>query len=190
MARLIFLGPPGAGKGTQAEKLAVDYSIPKISTGDMLRAEVRAETHLGLEAKSYMDAGDLVPDHILVAMVKGQLEDKTIGWILDGFPRTIPQAQALESLLVELHQACDCVINLDVPDDAIVERLLKRQRKDDTEELIRHRLDVYRKQTQPLIEYYQERGYLNKVDGNRSEETIHTELKDLIETVSHTNGSV
>lgn len=185
MPRLIFLGPPGSGKGTQASKLAQLWDIPKISTGDLLRAEVKAETPLGQQAKPYMDAGDLVPDEILIGMVKGRLMDTERGWILDGFPRTLPQAQALDDLLPQLHQQIEHVINLEVPDDVIVDRIKegkdRQGRSDDkNEELIRHRLDVYRELTAPLIPYYQSRQCLNQVDGNRPVDMIHQELQQLV----------
>ncbi len=189
MPRLIFLGPPGAGKGTQAERLADQFQIAKISTGDLLRAEVKAETQLGLEAKSYMDAGDLVPDNVLVGIVRSKLESIDPGWILDGFPRTLPQAEALETLLTDLCQDYECVINLDVPDDVIVERLKERGRTDDREDLIRHRLEVYRQQTQPLIEYYEQRQRLSRVNGDRDISVVHEELKSLV-SIAGSNGHV
>lgn len=180
MTRLIFLGPPGAGKGTQAERLAEDFGIPQISTGELLRGEVKAGTPLGLEAKSYMDRGDLVPDPILISMVRGVLQQHTQGWILDGFPRTLPQAEALDELLTELAQPFDVVISLDVPDEVIVERLLSRGRADDNADTIRNRLQVYRSQTQPLIDYYSSRGCLQPVNGNGGVEELHTQLRDLV----------
>jgi adenylate kinase len=181
--QLIFLGPPGAGKGTQADLLAKVLEVPKISTGDLLRAEVKAQTPLGLEAKAYMDAGNLVPDDVLVGMVKGQLEQAAQGWILDGFPRTLPQAEALDHLLQASNPA---VINLDVPDEVIVDRLRERGRADDQEEVVRHRLHVYRVSTQPLIDYYRQRQCLTHVNGNRSMADVHSELKALVMN----NGSV
>lgn len=182
MTRLIFLGPPGAGKGTQAGLLASDFGIAQISTGDHLRAEVKAGTELGLEAKGYIDRGDLVPDPILIALVKNLLGHQANGWILDGFPRTLPQAEALDQLLTELQQPYDSVISLDVPDDVIVERLLSRGRSDDTPETIRYRLDVYRKQTQPLIDYYSRRQSLQQVDGNQAVDQLHQHLHALVAT--------
>ncbi len=185
MPRLIFLGPPGSGKGTQATKLAELWNIPKISTGDLLRAEVKAETPLGQQAKSYMDAGDLVPDEILIGMVKDRLEDNSEGWILDGFPRTLPQAQALDELLPQMDQHIEHVINLEVPDEVIVSRLMERKeqqgRSDDgSEAQIRHRLDVYRELTAPLIPYYKSKQCLNQVNGDRPVDHIHHELRSLV----------
>ncbi len=180
MTRLIFLGPPGAGKGTQAGLLASDFGIPQISTGEHLRAEVKAGTELGLKAKAFMDKGDLVPDPILITLVRNLLHQQANGWILDGFPRTLSQAEALDQLLADLQQPYDSVISLDVPDDVIVERLLSRGRGDDTPETIRHRLDVYRQQTQPLIDYYSRRQSLQQVDGNQAVDQLHSHLYGLV----------
>lgn len=151
--------------------------------------EVKAETPLGQEAKPYMDAGNLVPDPILIGMVKGRLTENEKGWILDGFPRTLPQAKALDELLPELDQQIEHVINLDVPDDVILHRLMegtdRQDRSDDkSEDLIRHRLEVYRELTAPLISYYESRQCLNRVDGNRPVEAIHHELKELVNSTA------
>ncbi|ABC99347.1 adenylate kinase [Thermostichus sp. MS-CIW-21] len=187
MPRLIFLGPPGAGKGTQAERLAAIYHTPKISTGDLLRAEVKAQTPLGCQAKVYMDAGELVPDEVLIGMVKGQLQHSPAqGWILDGFPRTLAQAEALEELLRELGQDYDHVLNLEVPDDVVVARLLARGkeqgRSDDADEaVILKRLQVYREQTAPLIDFYEARGRLRRIDGNQPMESVQEHLRALLE---------
>ncbi|NJM00784.1 MAG: adenylate kinase [Synechococcaceae cyanobacterium SM2_3_2] len=180
MTRLIFLGPPGAGKGTQAVLLADDFGVPQISTGDLLREQAKAGTDLGLEAKAFMDRGDLVPDPVLIGIVQGQLQVHSDGWILDGFPRTLPQAEALDQLLADLGQPYDAVISLDVPDEVIVERLLSRGRADDTEETIRYRLEVYRTQTQPLIDYYSQRQVLRPVNGNCEVDLLHHHLHSLI----------
>ncbi|MFS8859178.1 adenylate kinase [Synechococcus sp. H60.4] len=187
MPRLIFLGPPGAGKGTQAERLAAIYHTPKISTGDLLRAEVKAQTPLGCQAKVYMDAGELVPDEVLIGMVKGQLQHSPAqGWILDGFPRTLAQAEALEELLRELGQDYDHVLNLEVPDEVVVARLLARGkeqgRSDDADEaVILKRLQVYREQTAPLIDFYEARGRLRRIDGNQPMESVQEHLRALLE---------
>lgn len=182
MTRLIFLGPPGAGKGTQAQALAQAEGIPHISTGDILRAAVSQQTELGQKAQSYMDKGELVPDHLILEMVRERLshDDVNSGWILDGFPRTVVQAQFLDELLQEMHQSCDWVVNFDVPDVILVERLLGRGRRDDTEEVIRNRLDVYRQQTEPLISFYQERNQLISVDGDRPIEQVTSELQQVV----------
>ncbi|MGQ9837587.1 MAG: adenylate kinase [Cyanobacteriota bacterium] len=195
MPRLIFLGPPGAGKGTQAERLATAYDMPKISTGDLLRAEVKAQTPLGSQAKVYMDAGELVPDELLVEMVKGQLEKSPKqGWILDGFPRTLPQAEALEELLRDLSQDYDHVLNLDVPDQVLVARLLARgqeqRRSDDADEaVILKRLEVYRQQTAPLIDFYEAKGRLQRVNGDQSIELVHKHLQALLQGLSESGNS-
>lgn len=187
MPRLIFLGPPGAGKGTQAERLAAIYHTPKISTGDLLRAEVKAQTPLGCQAKVYMDAGELVPDEVLIGMVKGQLQQSPEqGWILDGFPRTLAQAEALEELLQELGQDYDYVLNLEVPDEVVVARLLARGqeqgRSDDADRsVILKRLEVYRQQTAPLIDFYEAKGRLQRVNGNQPMESVQEHLQALLE---------
>jgi adenylate kinase len=182
VTRLIFLGPPGAGKGTQAQALAKAENIPHISTGDILRSAVAQKTELGQKAQSYMDKGELVPDELILEMVRERLghEDVNLGWILDGFPRTVVQATFLDKLLQSLHQSCDWVINFDVPNEILVERLLGRGRRDDTEEVIRHRLEVYRQQTEPLISFYQERNQLVSVDGDQPIEQVMTELQQVI----------
>ncbi len=189
MSRVIFLGPPGAGKGTQAQKLADDLQIRKISTGDMLRAEVSAETPLGLQAKSYMDAGDLVPDQVLIEMVRGQLLSASDGWILDGFPRTLAQAEALDHLLPELDQSYDHVIDLHVPDDILVDRLLNRGRADDKESVIRHRLEVYRNQTKPVIDFYAAKQCFSQIDGNRPVDEVYDNLMSLVNSNSNHHES-
>ncbi|MEW5857163.1 MAG: adenylate kinase [Cyanobacteriota bacterium] len=186
MTRLIFLGPPGAGKGTQAHILAQELEIPHISTGDILRNAKAAGTELGLKAKSYMDRGELVPDALILDLVRDRLSqtDTQPGWILDGFPRNVSQATFLDKLLQELDQASDCVLNLEVPDEVLVERMLERGRKqgrtDDTEEVIRRRLEVYRTQTAPLIDFYEQRQQLVSVDGDRSLEEVTSALKQVV----------
>lgn len=177
--RLIFLGPPGAGKGTQAQTLAESCKIPHISTGDILRNEVAQGTPLGIQAKSYQEKGELVPDQLILDMVSQRLSqsDAQSGWILDGFPRNVAQAKFLDELLEKLHQKCDRVINLEVPDEIIVNRLLGRGRPDDTEQVIRRRLEVYREQTAPLIDYYSQRQQLVSVQGNQSMAEVTEDLK-------------
>ncbi|BAZ04001.1 adenylate kinase [Calothrix sp. NIES-3974] len=180
--RLIFLGPPGAGKGTQAKQLAQVMSIPHISTGDILRQALSEQTPLGIQAQSYMDQGELVPDQLVQEMVEERLAqtDAKGGWLLDGFPRTVKQAEFLEHLLHTKGENEEKVINLDVPDDVVVERLIARGRKDDTEEVIRRRLQVYRQETAPLIDYYKQKGQLLSVNGNQSPEVVTEELHRLI----------
>jgi adenylate kinase len=195
--RLILLGPPGAGKGTQASRIAAAYEVPHISTGDIFRANVKGDTELGREAKRYMDAGDLVPDDVVIRMVDDRLaqDDAAGGFLLDGFPRTVPQAEALEALLVERGVPIDVVLRFAVDEDEVIERLTGRrtcrecgaifhvssnppategvcdvcggelyQRDDDTEDVVRNRMDVYRKQTEPLESFYWERGALRDVE--------------------------
>ena len=186
MTRLIFLGPPGAGKGTQAKNLAHHRNIPHISTGELLRNAVREQTPLGIQAHSYQERGELVPDQLVLDLMQERLSqpDSESGWILDGFPRNLPQAGFLNGLLQKLAQKCDCVVNLEVPDDVVVARLLgrgqKEGRSDDTEDVIRRRLEVYREQTAPLIEYYRERQQLVSVNGNQSPQEVTDELQNVI----------
>jgi adenylate kinase len=183
VTRLIFLGPPGAGKGTQAAELAKTHAIPHISTGEILRAAVAQKTELGMKAAAYMDAGDLVPDSLVLEMVRDRLlqPDADKGWLLDGFPRTVSQATFLDQLLQGINQSCDSVINFDVPDEALVERLLGRGRKDDNEEVIRNRLEVYREQTEPLISFYQEQGLLVTIDGSQAIEDVAAALAAVVQ---------
>ncbi|MDJ0676284.1 MAG: adenylate kinase [Calothrix sp. MO_167.B42] len=182
MTRFIFLGPPGAGKGTQAKTLAEHWNIPHISTGDILRQALQEKTPLGIKAQDYMDKGELVPDGLVQDMVKERLNqgDTQSGWILDGFPRTVKQATFLSALLQELHQSQQKVVNLDVPDDVVVARLLERGRKDDTEEVIRRRLEVYRSDTAPLIDYYRQQQMLVVINGNQPQEEVTNELKTIV----------
>lgn len=185
--QLIFMGPPGAGKGTQAQILAALWKIPHISTGDILRACVVAKTELGQKAQSYMDRGELVPDELLMDIVQERMNqpDAKSGWILDGFPRTVPQAAFFDRLLCDVGEeggssGKDCAlraVNLDVPDNILVTRLLSRGRQDDNEETIRRRLQVYREQTEPLIEFYRNREQLVAVDGDREMQEVTAELQ-------------
>ena len=153
---LILFGPPGAGKGTQAERLAQRLDVPHISTGDLFRANLKEMTPLGVEAKRYMDAGNLVPDEVTSNMVRARLAepDAAKGFILDGFPRTLPQADTLDIMLDELGVNLDAVVEFAVADEVVVGRLLGRGRSDDTEDVIRNRMQVYRDETEPLLEYY------------------------------------
>lgn len=182
MTRLILLGPPGSGKGTQAQRLANLYQIPHISTGDLLREAVANETELGKKAKEYMDSGNLVPDETILGMVRDRLDqpDAKAGWILDGFPRNVAQAQFLDNLLEEISQESDRSINLQVPDDIVVSRMLGRGRADDNEDTIRRRLEVYRQQTAPVIEYYSDRDKLVSVDGDRDIDEVTAALQAAI----------
>lgn len=179
--RLIFLGPPGAGKGTQAQKLAEQAQIPHISTGQILRDAIAAATALGKKAQAYMDSGDLVPDALLLDLVRERLQqdDAQDGWILDGFPRTVAQAEFLTDLLDDLQQNSAIAITLEVPEEVLVERLLARKRQDDTESTIRRRLEVYRQQTAPVIDFYRTHN-LHAVDGDRPPEEVFQTLKALV----------
>ncbi|MBB3084905.1 adenylate kinase [Geodermatophilus sabuli] len=171
----MLLGPPGAGKGTQAQVIAGRLGVPAISTGDIFRANVSGQTELGLKAKVYMDAGDLVPDEVTVAMVKDRLAepDAKGGFLLDGFPRTIPQAEQLRASLQDLGHGLDRVLELVVEEEELVRRLSGRrmlvdgewvQREDDRPETVRHRLKVYREQTEPLSGFYEAEGLLTRID--------------------------
>jgi adenylate kinase len=173
--RVVLLGPPGAGKGTQAQIIAGRLGVPAISTGDIFRANVSRQTELGKKAKAFMDAGELVPDEITVAMVKDRLAepDAKAGFLLDGFPRTIAQAEQLRSSLVELGHGLDCVLELVVDEEELVRRLSGRrmlvdgemvQRDDDKPETVRRRLQVYREQTAPLSGFYETEGLLARID--------------------------
>ena len=169
--RLLLIGPPGAGKGTQAGPLTAHFGIPAISTGDIFRQNLRDETELGLKAKAFMDAGDNVPDEVTNDLVRDRLSqpDCAEGFLLDGYPRTTDQVRALDEFLAEKGVALDAVVELVADPDIVVERLKKRAvdqgRADDDENVVRHRLGVYAKQTAPLIDVYAERGMLTKVDG-------------------------
>ena len=165
--RIVLLGAPGSGKGTQAERIVEKYQIAHISTGDLLRAEVAAGTELGVQAKKIMDSGELVSDDIILGMIAGRLAQGDVknGFMFDGFPRTLTQAEALDTTLAKLDQPLDVVLFFDVHYDEIMQRLLARQRSDDTEETIRNRLQVYEEQTAPLIDYYKAKGNLRSVQG-------------------------
>ena len=154
--RIVLLGPPGAGKGTQAQKLADKLGVPQISTGDLFRFNISNGTELGLEAKKYLDAGDLVPATLTNALVDDRLdhEDASGGFILDGFPRSVEQAKALDGMLEKRNLALDAVLEFRVPEDELVSRLKGRGRADDTEDVIRNRFKVYRDETAPLLDYY------------------------------------
>ncbi|MCR4944867.1 MAG: adenylate kinase [Clostridium sp.] len=212
--KIVLLGPPGAGKGTQAKSISNRYSIPHISTGDIFRKNISENTPLGIEAKSYMDNGQLVPDEVTINMVKERLkeDDCKSGYLLDGFPRTVSQAEALEAFLNERNESLNTALLIDVPSDFILERMTGRrvcpscgasyhikfnpaidgkcqlcgteviQRKDDTEETVKERLDVYEKQTQPLIDFYKKKNLLSVVDGTKA-------INEVFESICDTLGS-
>ncbi len=204
---IVLLGAPGAGKGTQAAKLVEKFGFAHISTGDMLRAAVKNQTPLGLEAKKYMDAGDLVPDEVVIGLVKERLqdEDTQAGFILDGFPRTSTQAVALDSELSGLNRPLNAALLVDVDKEVIIKRLTSRrmcrdcgfigtetdttcpkcggemyQRSDDNEETVRNRLDVYENSTTPLIDYYRGCELLVEIDGDRDPEEVFANIQDVL----------
>lgn len=201
---IVLLGAPGAGKGTQAQRLVADYGVAHISTGDLLRAAVKAQSELGLAAKKYMDAGELVPDQLVIDLVKERLaaDDAQKGFILDGFPRNTTQAVTLDTELAAMGRELDGALLVDVPAEVIIDRLSSRrtcrdcgytagpdttvcpscagemyQRDDDKPETIKNRLDVYEKNTSPLVEYYRGQGILKVVDGNRDIDLVYTDVK-------------
>ena len=211
--KIIMLGAPGAGKGTQAKMIAEKYSVPHVSTGDIFRANIKNGTALGKEAKKYMDQGLLVPDELTVKILLDRVaqDDCKNGYVLDGFPRTIPQAQVLDKALSELDDAIDYAINVDVPDENIIRRMGGRRacltcgatyhvehippkkegicdacgselvlRDDDKPETVKNRLDVYHKQTQPLIDFYEAKGILKSVDGTVPMEDVFAAITEIL----------
>lgn len=183
--RLVFIGPAGAGKGTQAEKIIDRYSVTHLSTGDMLRAARDAKTEIGLEADKYMSSGQLVPDEVIIGIIEERLkeDDCKEGILLDGFPRTIAQAEALDEMLKKQDTPLDLVIELRVPEDELFERLAKRARKDDQPEAIRRRLKSYAEETSPLLDYYAKQDLLHTVDGLGAIEEIFARISDKLDTI-------
>ena len=190
--RIVLMGPPGAGKGTQAKVISGRLSIPAVSTGDIFRENVTRDTELGRAAKRYMDAGNYVPDEITNAMVRDRIaeQDAADGFLLDGYPRTLAQVDELDAMLDATGDGLDAVVVLTVDREEVVARLLKRARdegrSDDTEEVIRHRQRVFAEQTAPLIEVYGERGLLVEVDGMGSVQDVTTRV---FEALEQTNGA-
>ncbi len=181
--RIVLLGAPGSGKGTQAEKIVDTYGVAHISTGEVLRAEVAAGTDLGLKAKQIMDAGELVSDDIILGIAKehiGKLDSRR-GFLLDGFPRTLAQAEGLDKMLAELGAPLDLALLVQVDDAEVMQRLLARKRADDTEETIRNRLDVYRAQPEPLIGYYRDQGKLAPVEGVGAIDEIFARVSEVLQ---------
>jgi adenylate kinase len=190
MKRLIIMGPPGAGKGTQATRIADRYGIPAISTGDIFRSNIKDGTDLGLRVKSILDAGGYVPDQVTNDIVRDRLAwvDAAPGFLLDGYPRTTGQVEFLDEVLAEHGHALDGVIELTVDEDSVVERLLKRAetegRTDDTEDVIRERQAIYRKETAPLIALYEQHGVLVKVDGMGSVDAVTERVVKAVDSLS------
>lgn len=188
MTRLLIIGPPGSGKGTQAHRISKQLGIVEISTGDMFRTHLANRTPLGAEAQRYLDSGDLVPDHLTTAMVRERLQqpDTKNGFLLDGYPRTVSQMDDLAGILEETGGSLDAVLEITADDDEIVRRLLLRAeaegRSDDTESVIRHRLQLYREETEPVISRYAERGLLVRVDGTADVDHVTSGALDAIET--------
>lgn len=188
---VILMGPPGSGKGTQAEALAGRLGVPAISTGEIFRASVAGETELGRKAKQYLDAGEYVPDQLANAMVRERLaeDDTRSGFLLDGYPRTLDQVAVLDELLAAQDRRLDAVVELEVDPEELVQRLLRRaeveHRSDDTEEIIRRRLQVYTEQTLPLIEVYAERGLVIPVDGAGEMDEVSQRILQVADSLQH-----
>ena len=174
---LLFLGAPGAGKGTQAELLSQNNSYLHLSTGELLRKEIELDTVLGRKVKDTMNRGELVSDQLVLKIVKQNLDKDNQGWILDGYPRTLSQANSLNEVLIEINQPLEVVFYLDIPEEVLIKRLLLRGRKDDTEETIRTRVDIYKKTTEPLIQYFKDLSLLEYIDADRDLKTISSDIK-------------
>ena len=164
--KLLFLGPPGAGKGTQANLFCKKYGMDHLSTGELLRDEVLSGSDLGLKAAEIMNKGELVSDELVLSIVEGRLVNINKGWLLDGFPRNVNQANSLKKLLDKINQPLEAVISIKIADDYLIKRLLARGRNDDNEDVIINRLKIYREKTAPLIDLYSKRGILEGIDGN------------------------
>ena len=170
--KLLFLGPPGAGKGTQANLFCEKYGLKHLSTGDLLRDEVSSRSVLGLKAAEIMNKGELVSDELVLSIVEGRLIDTNKGWLLDGFPRNVNQANSLKMLLEKINQPLEAVILIKVEDDYLIKRLLARGRQDDNEQVIINRLKVYREKTSPLIDLYNKQGILEEIEGNAEVDVV------------------
>lgn len=186
---ILLLGPQGAGKGTQASRISAEYGIPHIASGEILRSEMQAGTELGRRVKDVYDRGDLVSDDLMIELIRTRLgqPDTEAGFILDGFPRTTVQAEALDALFSEIARAFNVVFALQIPDELAFERLRKRAeiegRADDTDEAIKRRLENYHRETEPLIEHYRVRGNLVPIHGDRSENQVFVEIQSALEQV-------
>ncbi len=187
MKIFVFFGPPGAGKGTQAKLLAERYNFVHLSTGEILRSAIERQTPLGQQAKKYIDSGELVPDDIIIGMIRNRLQklEREAGILFDGFPRTVAQADAFDQLLEAMNEKICAVIYLKVPEDAVIERLVKRAqiegRTDDTPEVVRKRIMVYKEKTEPLLSYYKQNGLLQEVDGLGTIEEVNQRIRQIIE---------
>jgi adenylate kinase len=184
--RILILGPQGSGKGTQAKRIAATYGVPHVATGDILRAAVAEGTDLGRKVKPILDRGDLVPDDLMVELIRERVADES-GFVLDGFPRTVPQAEALDAMLEEIGKPLDAVLLLEVSDDVALERLLERGaeegRRDDAPDVIRNRLRLYHGLTQPVVDRYRAEGKLVAVDGERPVEEVSAAVQDALSRV-------
>ena len=174
---LLFLGAPGAGKGTQADLLSQTNSYLHLSTGELLRKEIEMKTDLGLQVKDIMNRGELVSDELVLKIVRQNLNKDNKGWILDGYPRNLSQVNSLNEVLIEINQPLEVVFYLDIPEDVLIKRLLLRGRKDDTEETIKTRVDIYKKTTEPLIKYFKDRSLLEYIDADRDLKSISFEIQ-------------
>jgi adenylate kinase len=188
--KILLLGPQGSGKGTQAKRISLDYGIPHIATGDMLRGAIAAGTPLGLEVKPILESGLLVPDDLMIALIRERLErdDTQGGFVLDGFPRTTVQADALDAMLREIGRELTIVFELQIPDEIAIERLLRRAqdegRSDDTPEAIATRLELYHRETEPLVEHYRAQGIVVGIHGERTPNEVFAEIQAALEQVA------
>ncbi len=184
---ILLLGPQGSGKGTQAKRISEEYGIPHIATGDMLRRAIAEGTALGLQVKPILERGDLVPDDLMIALIRERLSelDTGAGFVLDGFPRTMPQAEALDAMLAEIGRELSVVFELQISDEECIRRLLKRAqeegRTDDTPEVVAHRLELYHEQTEPLVEYYRTRGILVGIHADGTVNQVFAEIQRALE---------
>ena len=174
---LLFLGAPGAGKGTQAALLGQTYSYLHLSTGELLRKEIEMNTLLGNQVKDIINRGELVSDELVLKIVKQNLNHDNKGWILDGYPRNLSQADSLNKVLIEINQPLDLVFYLDIREEVLIKRLLLRGRKDDTEDTIRTRVNIYKKTTEPLIQYFKDLSLLKYINADRDLKTISSDIK-------------
>ena len=174
---VLFLGAPGAGKGTQASLLSQTYSYLHLSTGELLRKEIEMNTILGKQVKGIMNRGELVSDELVLKIVKLNLDNDNQGWILDGYPRNLSQVNSLNEVLKEINQPLEVVFYLDIPEEVLIRRLLLRGRKDDTEETIRTRVNIYKKTTEPLIQFFKDLSLLEYIDADRDLKTISSDIK-------------